>query len=60
VVIEYRWAEGRYDRVPALAAELVARKLDVIATGGNPPTLAAKGCASTVPSSPAPTLSRPA
>jgi putative tryptophan/tyrosine transport system substrate-binding protein len=50
VVIEYRWAERRLDRLPALAAELVARKVDVIVTeGGDPTTFAAKQATSTIP-----------
>jgi len=49
VAFEYRWAEGHYDRLPALAAELVERKVDLIATGSMPAALAAKGATSTIP-----------
>ena len=50
VAIEHRWAQGYYDRLPALAAELVSRKVDVIvSTGGSPTALALKGATSTIP-----------
>jgi putative ABC transport system substrate-binding protein len=50
VRIEYRWAEGHYDRLPALAAELVARNVDVIVNeGGAPSVLAAKNATSKIP-----------
>jgi putative ABC transport system substrate-binding protein len=49
VVIEYRWAEGKLDRLPSLAAELVRLKVDVIVTGGGQATQAAMSATSTVP-----------
>src|SRR6266550_158499 len=49
ILIEYRYADGKTDRVPALAGELVRIKVDIIVTGGAPATLSAKDATRTIP-----------
>jgi len=50
VVIEFRWAEGHYDRLPEMAADLVRRKVAVlVSTGGSPSITAAKAATTTIP-----------
>jgi putative tryptophan/tyrosine transport system substrate-binding protein len=49
LTIEYRWAEGAYERFPALIAELIALKSDIIVTAGTPAALAVKRATTTIP-----------
>jgi putative tryptophan/tyrosine transport system substrate-binding protein len=49
IVVEYRWANGKFEQVPALPAELVNSKLDIIVTAGPTDTRAAKQATSTIP-----------
>jgi ABC-type uncharacterized transport system substrate-binding protein len=49
LVIEARWAEGRYDRLPALMAEVLGRKVDVLVTYGTQTAVAAENATSTIP-----------
>ena len=49
LVVEYRWAEGQYERLPELVAELIRSKVEVIVTHGTPGTRAAKQATTTIP-----------
>jgi ABC-type uncharacterized transport system substrate-binding protein len=49
IAIEYRWAEGKYERFPALIAELIALNVDVIVTAGTPASLAVKQATASIP-----------
>lgn len=49
ILIEYRWAEGRYERFPALLADLIALKVDVIVSAGTPAAFAVKKATSSIP-----------
>ena len=49
IVTEFRWAEGRYDRLPRLVAELIATNVDLLITHGTPGTRAAKQATTTIP-----------
>jgi putative ABC transport system substrate-binding protein len=49
IVIEWRWAEGKYERFPALIAELIAQKIDVIVTAGTPASLAVQKATTSIP-----------
>jgi len=49
IVIEYRWAEGKYERFPALIAELLTQKVELIVTAGTPASLAVKKATTSIP-----------
>jgi putative tryptophan/tyrosine transport system substrate-binding protein len=49
ITIEYRYADGNYDRLPVLAADLIRAKVDIVVTEGTPPTRAAAQATTTIP-----------